>query len=248
MHPEFGLKSTSRSFGFTLIELLVVIAIIAVLAGMLLPALSRAKKKSQQTQCISNNKQIGVALFLYADDFNETMPRCRDWNALGGQDGRYDIVTFATNRPLYRYQGNVNIFHCPADKGDSQGMRFVGLNATNCWKVYGTSYLIEWSWDGFRVKHVFGDSNNTSKTDLAAKSMTLSEIALAPTKKIISGDWCWHMNRGWTDPKAIWHNYKGKSLDIMLFGDGHAQGFRFPTKGENDPFWANPPNPAFDWW
>ena len=242
-----SLKFARSSFGFTLIELLVVIAIIAILASMLLPALGNAKKKAQQAQCISNERQIGISLRLYTDDFNDSMPLTRDWNALGGQDGRYDIFTYATNRPLYRYEGSINIFHCPSDRGDSQGMRFVGLNATNCWQVYGTSYLIEWSGDGFRVKRVFGDAGASPAT-YAGQSITMTEIGKAPTKKVILGDWCWHSNRGWTDKKAIWHNYKGKSLDVMLFGDGHAQGYRFPTKIETDPFWVIPPDPNFEWW
>src|SRR5512147_426654 len=64
----------SRKSGFTLIELLVVIAIIAILAAILFPVFAQARSAARRTQCLSNMKQVGTALLMYTQDYDESLP------------------------------------------------------------------------------------------------------------------------------------------------------------------------------
>ena len=102
-----------------------------------------------------------------------------------------------------------------------------------------------WAVDWFKVKHVTGDSTAPAGSP-EAKPMKNSEIARKPTTKIVQGDWLWQGSRDLKSPKAVWHNYKGKRICNMLYGDSHVESYRFPL--EMDKWQTTAWDINFTWW
>ena len=103
-------KKEGRSrAGFTLIELLVVIAIIAILAALLLPALSAAKQRAIRTACMNNLKQIGIAMFVYAESSNDKLPSI----TTSSRGWAWDMPWKVGNTLLDTMSGDKKVFYCP---------------------------------------------------------------------------------------------------------------------------------------
>ncbi len=124
------MRVRTKTHGFTLIELLVVIAIIAILASILFPVFAQVREKARQTSCLSNQKQLGTAILMYTQDFDETLPLAYGtvnglWQSLryvpvpynwlpGQSQAEYDANNCFWANATYAYTKNYQVLACPS--------------------------------------------------------------------------------------------------------------------------------------
>jgi type II secretory pathway pseudopilin PulG len=253
-----------------LIELLVVIAVIAILAALLLPALSRAKEQAQITQCLSNLKQIGVGFRLYIDENEGRFPLFGNgtwanntnagWESyilgIGGYDAKpkFTLMAPATHRPLYPYIPPSRVFRCPADRGQEENDTFEGtpFEGQGTWKPSNFESL------GCSYKYNCATWGNELResSDIYCLSYKKESWVTAPSRMILMHEppafwyanyYHWHYARGQTTiTPAQLADDQQKFVSPILFLDGHSGSFDFTRVLKDNP--AFPMEPTKDWY
>ncbi|NUQ70282.1 MAG: prepilin-type N-terminal cleavage/methylation domain-containing protein [Chthonomonadales bacterium] len=216
-----------RRPGFTLIELLVVIAIIAILAAILFPVFAQARAKARQTMCLSNSKQIGLSVYMYAQDYDEVLP------STFRRVPPAPLRTFDAYVGLVPYVKSLNLWFCP-DRADMGCDETPGVNVNTSGKCLGYGY--NWGADPnaggglLLLQQNAPDGTRVSAgKSLAALTAPASVMAFADTYDYSSSSYTIGVTRilarytGGQSTNALRH---GSRFNVV-FADGHAKNMKW---------------------
>ena len=210
---------------FTLIELLVVIAIIAILAAMLLPALGKAKIKSQNISCMNNTKQITLAWIMYTHDNNDNLMNSGLWLGFSDVGDGSPTPTDKTNTlvlktgPLASYlAGNVGVFRCPGDTRKAYGQPVVRSVSANGFIGEDSSWVWGGIWTRFlKMSHMVRPGPANTFVILDESPVSINDEFFAPSME--GYDPRTPGSFRFADVPATYHNMAGS----FSFADGHSE-------------------------
>ncbi|MDF2441053.1 MAG: hypothetical protein JWN98_2037 [Abditibacteriota bacterium] len=214
---------TSPVRAFTLVEILIVLAIISLLAAILLPVLTQVRERARQSTCASNLKQIGVALLMYGQDYDETLPR---WGSFASGDYISDLL----NSYLQRKSGTQStlsaVWTCPSRSADTDSFNSYGYNylVLGNVSVNPLPYIARYAWPASLASLqeptqtvAFADALDLLRPPYGVEILDLPDTA---------GSWHHGAFELIAKPGGKWVDGQAAARLNVLWADGHVKSLR----------------------